>query len=388
MASSNDRGAFDFGSLGVSAVLLKGLKRLKISAPTEVQKEVIPVILEEKNLIVQSPTGTGKTLAYLLPLLEKSNLETKNVEILILVPSRELVFQVAEVVEILAPGLSVATLSGGANLKRQLDILKGKPNIAVGTPGRVLELFEKKKLNGQVVRTVVVDEVDKMLSAGFMGDVLAILKKTLRTRQVLFFSATIPREILHQAPQLMEQPNFILIKNAGKVPEQIKHLYFMCERTKKFTTLEKLLKITQPKRALLFVTRPEGVRSLVEYLKKRGYPTAGLHSDLTQNERKNTIKTFREGRNSVLVTTDLLARGMDFAEVDYVYNFDLPVDAKHYLHRAGRTGRAGKSGLAITLVAENQKFILYKIARDLGITLEKMGLEGERIFPLKHRQKK
>ena len=383
MASSSE-----FSSLGISPGLEKSLKKLNISVPTEVQREVIPAILEDKNLIVQSPTGTGKTIAYLLPLLQKTHAETKDLEVLVLVPSRELVFQVVQVVQLLAKDVPVASLNGGANRKRQLENLKVKPKIAVGTPGCVLDLFQKKKLNGQTIRTVVVDEVDKMMSAGFMGDVLSILKKTLRSRQVLFFSATIPREILHKAPELMELPNYILIKSAGRVPEQIKHFYFMCERAKKFTTLERLLKIIQAKRALVFVTRPEGVAAIAEYLRKKGFQAVGLHSDLSQNERKYSIKSFREGKTSVLVTTDLLARGMDFFEVDYVFNFDLPADAKHYLHRVGRTGRAGKTGVAITMVAENQKFILYKIARDLSVSLEKMGLDGERIFPLKNRPRK
>lgn len=381
-------GSCDFLSLGISPAVVKSLKENGINMPTEVQKEVIPAVLEHQNLIVQSPTGTGKTLAYLLPLLEKINLETKELEVLVLVPSRELVFQVVRVVRMLAQELQVTPLTGGANSKRQLENLKGKPKIVVGTPGRVLEFFQKKKLNGQVIRTIVVDEVDKMLSAGFMRDVAAILKKTLWSRQVLFFSATVPREILNKASELMEQPHFILINSAGSIPAKIKHLYFMSERSKKFMTLERLLKIFHPQRALVFITRPEGVVSLAGQLKERGHQAEGLHSDLSQNRRKNVIRAFREGKTSILVTTDLLARGMDFAEVDYVFNFDLPTEAKHYLHRVGRTGRAGKTGTAITLVSEKQKFILYRMARDLGITLEKMGLDGERVFPIRYRRRK
>ena len=376
-----------FGSLGIPSPLLKSLSKKEINVPTEVQSKVIPAVLERKSLIVQSPTGTGKTLAYLLPLLAMLDKETKDLEVLILVPSRELVFQVIGVIQMLVPNMLVAALSGGVNLPRQLASLKDKPKIAVGTPGRVLELFQKKKLNGQVIRAVVVDEVDKMFSAGFMGDVLAILKKTLRSRQVLFFSATIPGEVLNKASELMEQPHYILIKGSGKVPEEIRHYYLLCERSKKFTTLEKLLKVAQPKHGLVFITRPEGVASLAEYLQKKGFQAVGLHSDLTQNERKNIIKVFRESKASVLITTDLLARGMDFVQVDYVFNFDLPLDAKHYLHRVGRTGRAGKSGIAISLVAENQKFILYRVARDLGVTLKLIGLDEEKIFVVRNQRK-
>lgn len=378
----------EFISLGISPHLVNELSEMGISVPTEVQKDVIPAVLKNKNLIVQSPTGTGKTLAYLLPLLEKINLETKELEVLVLVPSRELSFQVTRVIKALAGELQVASLIGGVNVDRQLEALKEKPKIIVGTPGRVLELFNKRKINGQVIKTIVVDEIDKMLSSGFMGDVLAVFQKTLKSRQVLFFSATIPQEILNKAPEMMEQPQIISINSAGSTPATIKHLYFMCDKARKIITLQRLLKILQPQRVMVFITRNEGVMSLAGQLKEKGYNVEGLHSDLSQIRRKNMINAFREGKVSLLVTTDLLARGLDVEGIDYIFNFDLPVDAKHYLHRAGRTGRAGKTGTAITLASETQRFILHRIARELAITIEEMGLDGERVFPVKYRRKK
>lgn len=378
----------EFISLGISPHLVNKLSEMGISVPTTVQKEVIPAVLKHKNLIVQSPTGTGKTLAYLLPLLESINLEIKEGEVLVLVPSRELSFQVTRVIKALAGELHVASLIGGANVDRQLEALKEKPKIIVGTPGRVLELFNKRKINGQVIKTIVVDEIDKMLSEGFMGDVLAVFQKTLKSRQVLFFSATIPQEILNKAPEMIEQPKIISINGAGSTPAAIKHLYFMCDKAKKIMTLQRLLKILQPQKVMVFITRNEGVMSLAGQLKEKGYNVEGLHSDLSQIRRKNMINAFREGKVSLLVTTDLLARGLDVEGIDYIFNFDLPADAQHYLHRAGRTGRAGKTGTAITLVSENQRFILHRIARELAITIEEMGLDGERIFPVKYRRKK
>jgi ATP-dependent RNA helicase DeaD len=381
--------AGDFRSLGISLRLVNKLTEQGISVPTQVQQEALPAILANKNLLVQSPTGTGKTLAYLLPLLERLNNETKELEVLVLVPSRELAFQVVRVIEDLAEKLVVVPLIGGADAERQLQALKAKPKLVVGTPGRVLEFFQKRKLNGQTIKTIVVDEIDKMLSAGFMGDVLTIFKKTLRSRQGLFFSATIPRTVFSEVAELMTiPPDFILVDRKGTVPEQIKHLYFKCDRARKIMTLDKLLRIYQPQRAMIFIGRNEGVSFLAGQLKEKGHQAEGLHSDLSQLKRKNLLSAFREGRIPLLVTTDLLARGMDISEIDYIFNFDLPLDTKHYLHRVGRTGRAGKAGTAITLVSEQQKYFLYKIARDLKITLEEMGLDGQKVFPVQYRKRK
>ncbi len=378
-----------FSSLGISLSLINKLTKLGIRVPTQVQQEALPAVLAKKNLLVQSPTGTGKTLAYLLPLLERLNYETKEVEVLVLVPSRELAFQVVRVIQALAEKLVVVPLIGGASAERQVQSLKEKPKIVVGTPGRVLEFFKKRKINGQTIKTIVVDEIDKMLSAGFMGDVLTIFKKTLRSRQVLFFSATIPHNVLSEAAELMTTPpDFILVNSTGTVPEQIKHLYFMCDKTRKLLTLDKLLRIYQPQRAMIFIGRNEGVTFLAGQLKEKGHQVEGLHSDLSQLKRKNLISAFREGKVPLLVTTDLLARGMDIAGIEYIFNFDLPLDTKHYLHRVGRTGRAGKAGTAITLVSEQQKYLLYKIARDLKITLEEMGLDGQKVFPVQYRKRK
>lgn len=379
----------DFQKLGLASELVENLTTLGLKTPTAVQAEAIPLILAGKNLLVQSPTGSGKTLAYLLPLLTGLNDTTKDLEILVLVPSRELAFQVTRVIQSLAEKLGVAVLTGGANVERQVQSLKDKPKVAVGTPGRVLELFGKKKINGQTIKTIVIDETDKMFSAGFMDDVLQIMKKTLRSRQVLFFSATMSRHVVSQVAELITPaPEFILIDSAGSVPPQIKHQYFRAEKTRKLAVLDRLLRIYQPQKAMVFMERNEGVAFMTQYLRDKGYEAGGLHSDLGEQKRKNLLSAFREGRISLLVTTDLLARGMDVADIDYIFNYDLPRDTKQYLHRVGRTGRAGKEGTAVTLVSEQQKFNFYKIGRDLKITLEEMGVDEKRIFPVRYRKKK
>lgn len=376
-----------FSELGINEEVVLSIKEMGINEPFPVQKKTIPLILSGKNLIVQSPTGSGKTLAYLLPLMEKINLDTKDLEILILAPSRELVMQIKRLLKKFPAKYKTATAIGGTNLGRQMDDLKDKPKILVGTPGRVLELFQKKKINGQVIRTIVVDEVDKMFSQGFMQDVKLILARSLKTSQRLFFSATIPEEIVEHAHDYMIDPEMVDCLQR-KVPETIKHYYFVAKKMQKINTLHKILKAWQPTKALIFVQRNEGVQSLVNRLREMGHNAWGMHSSLSQIQRKAVMEQFRERKVPLLITTDLLARGLDIPGIDYIFNFDVPLDLKHYIHRVGRTGRAGKEGNAVTLVSEEQKFIMHKYAQGLAVQFNLMGVDEHKIFPVVHKNKK
>lgn len=376
-----------FQQLGIPPLITEVLSAQQIVTPTRVQQRAIPAIMQGSNLLVQSPTGTGKTLAYLVPVLSTLKLDSKDLQVLILVPSRELAVQVAKLAKSFTADLRVATLIGGANLNRQLDALKEKPQLAVGTPGRVLELLQKRKLNGQLVKTIIVDEADKMFSSGFMDDVQGILKATLKSRQVLFFSATIPRQLQEMASRLMENPQFLNMGEEGRVPKTISHVYFMCSKEHKSQTLVRLLQSYKPHKAIIFIQRNEGVASLSRKLQETGIDAVGLHSDLPQQVRKKILEQYRNGKVPILVTTDLLARGMDIAGIDYIFNFDLPLDEKHYLHRAGRTGRAGRPGTAVTLVTEEQKNIIPKLARTLGIQFDQMGIGEEGLFVVNYQKK-
>jgi len=299
-----------FDSLGISPGLQDKLNNMNITVPTQVQQRTIPAVLKGKNLIVQSPTGTGKTLAYLAPLLLKVDRGSKDLEVLVLVPSRELALQVVGRVKELADDIKVSLVIGGTNQARQVEALKEKPKIAVGTPGRVLELIKKRKINGQAIKAIVVDEADKMFSQGFMNDVRTIFKATLKSRQALFFSATIPREMKDEAPVMMEEPEFIILKEAGRVPATIRHLYIMCGGEQRTQILAKLLNFYKPKKAIVFIQNNEGVGPLAGRLQELGFSASALHSNLTQLLRKGVLQKFRAGKFSVLVTTDLLARGM------------------------------------------------------------------------------
>ncbi|PKM88734.1 MAG: ATP-dependent helicase [Firmicutes bacterium HGW-Firmicutes-12] len=368
----------DFISLGISRELQEQLLTMEITVPTDVQIETIPAVLAGSNLVVQSPTGSGKTLAYLLPLLNKMDIESKDMEFLVLTPSRELAAQVVKVVRaISAERFKTVSFIGGASQIRQLDILKEKPKLAVGTPGRVLELLKKRKINAQAIRAIVIDEADKMFSAGFMNDVRAILKATLKSRQVLFYSATIPRELREDAPEIMGNAEFILIGEKSRIPETIEHHYILCDKTKRNQLLEKLLRFYKPHKSIVFIQRNEGVGPLAGRLQEQGFSAAGLHSDLSQQHRRDVLQKFREGATSILITTDLLARGIDIEDVDFIFNYDLPLDEEFYLHRVGRTGRAGKPGTAVTLLEEKQKFVIGKFSRYLKIEFNQIGLDKQ-----------
>lgn len=378
----------DFVSLGLSRELAEKLQSMAITEPTEVQARTIPAVLDGQNLVVQSPTGSGKTLAYLLPLAHKLNTETKDLEILVLTPSRELAAQVLKVIRSLAgERFKAASLIGGASVERQLEALKEKPKIAVGTPGRVLELLKMRKINGQAIRTIVVDEADKMFSGGFMNDVRAIFKATLKSRQLLFYSATIPQELREEIPGFEGAAEFVQVGEKSRVPETISHLYILCDPVRRNQVLEKLLNFYQPDRAMVFIQRNEGVGPLAGRLQEAGINAAALHADLSQQHRRDVLQKFRRGEAGVLVTTDLLARGIDVEEVDFVFNYDLPADEEFYLHRVGRTGRAGRTGTAVTFLEEKQKFIIGKYTRYLKVEFTQIGLDQEgRAFRVEYKK--
>lgn len=378
----------DFVSLGIRQDLANNLKETGIINPTSVQKETIPAVLAGKSLVVQSPTGTGKTVAYLAPLLTKIQPEGKDLEVIILAPSRELAMQVNRVIRQIGAGVKAVPLIGGASPERQLEALKEKPQIAVGTPGRVLEMLQKRKINGQAIRTVVIDEADKMFMAGFMSDVRGILKATLKSRQVLFFSATIPPELMETVFALVSEPYCINMAKEGLVPQTIAHSFLMSNKLQRSKNLAALLRAYNPQRAVIFLQRNEGVGPLAGRLQEMGMNVMGMHSDLSQPLRKEVLEKFRAGKTPILITTDLLARGMDIPEIDYIFNYDLPEDAKHYLHRAGRTGRAGRNGTVVTLVPEEKKFIIHKYAKELRIVFQELGLDNDRVFPLKYRSER
>ncbi|MHB8172223.1 MAG: DEAD/DEAH box helicase [Thermincolia bacterium] len=374
-----------FKKLGIPSPLIEKLKNINIQVPTKVQAETIPLILQGKDIIGQSPTGTGKTLAYLLPVLTRINPEDKTIQALVLAPTRELAMQITMVANELGGDQGILTLPilGGVNIQRQGDTLKKKPQLVVGTPGRVLELIRMRKINTQTVKTIVLDESDKMWQMGFKEDVQSIIKSTLRDRQVIMVSATVTPELVAASLEMLNQPELVNISQDTKIAGTIKHIYIMTQEKAKADNLQKLIRIYKPKKAIVFINSNKGIMPFAKRFRDFGFATEGLHSEMNPQERKTVLEKFRSGKTQLLVTTDLFARGMDIKDVEIVFNFDIPTNSEYYIHRAGRTGRAGQEGLTINFVTPDQKFIMVKYAKQLHISLEEWGIASDKVIPIK-----
>ena len=373
-----------FAALGISAALCDGLRKQGIEQPTPIQQEVIPLILKGSDVVGQSATGTGKTLAYLLPLMQKIDSDRRENQAVILAPTHELVMQIQRQIEDLTKNsllaVTSAPLIGNANLARQIDKLKEKPHILVGSAGRILELIKKKKIASQSVRTIILDEADRLLDEQNIETVQAVIKTTLRDRQLLLFSATVQPSVLAKAETFLREPSVVRAVAENRVPQNIEHLYFVSEPRDKIETLRKLIFHLQIQQALVFINKNGKLEETVEKLNYHGMPAAGLHGGSGQYDRKTAIESFRRGKVQLLVASDLAARGLDIPGLTHVFNLDFPEDEKVYLHRAGRTGRAGKSGITISLVTDKQALLLKKFAEKLKIDISAKTLAKGKIF--------
>jgi len=343
-----------FDKLNLNKDMVEALKNLKITEATEVQEKSIPLALEGKNILAQSETGTGKTLAYLLPLIEKLQKDKKEMQAIILAPTYELCMQIHNTILELKKESNVSITStqliGSANIARQIEKLKDKPNILVGSAGRVLELIRKKKITASTIKTIVLDEVDKLLDNKNIPLIKEIVKNTQKVDQFLMFSATINNSSLQLSKELVEDLEVIRVKGSNKVNEDITHNYIMVEERKKIEYLRKLIHAARPKRAIVFISNSFNVDQTLEKLKFHKINAATIHGDIDKDERKNALESFRKGKIQVLVASDVAARGLDIKGVTHVINLDTPRDPKNYLHRVGRVGRAGEKGEAYSLV--------------------------------------
>ncbi|KEO84692.1 DEAD/DEAH box helicase [Tumebacillus flagellatus] len=359
---------------------LQALEKLGITIPTPVQADVIPLVQEGRDVVAQSQTGSGKTLAFLLPQLQRIDTTKRDVQVLVLAPTRELTVQIESAIREVTEGTEIRSLAlvGGANIDRQLEKLKDKPHIIVGTPGRILEIQSRKKLKVHEVKSITVDEVDQMLELGNIEDVKKIVGSTLRDRQLLFFSATMSSEAKDIAKRWMNDPVFIEAKK-GEHMGRIDHVWFGTAKQDKADTLRRLVRAYDVNRAIVFVNEGDRVWWLVRELNEMGLTAEGMHGDAAKIQREKAMNGFRDGKFQLLVTTDLGARGLDVEGVTHVFHFDPATDAEHYVHRAGRTGRGTQSGLSVNIVAPEEKFIMRKFENALGIKIFSKGLEQGKI---------
>ena len=365
-----------FSELGLSPEVLKAISSMGFEETTPIQQEAIPAGLTGKDLIGQARTGTGKTAAFGIPMVERFSPELDLPQGLVITPTRELAVQVAEELNKIGEFKSIRALPiyGGQDINRQIKNLKKRPEIIVGTPGRLLDHIRRRTVRLGRVATVVLDEADEMLNMGFIEDIEAILREVPHKRQTLLFSATMPRPIQRLALNFMTEPKVIQVKSKEVTVPAVSQSYIEVKEKQKFDTLCHLLDLQPPDLALIFARTKRRVDEIAAGLKSRGYSAEGIHGDLTQPRRESVLHQFKTSIIDVLVATDVAARGLDITGISHVYNFDVPQDAEGYVHRIGRTGRAGRSGEAISLVTPREQDHFRYIQRATGAKINRIPL--------------
>lgn len=372
-----------FTDLQVLPDLIAALAKQQIEAPTPIQFAALPVLLSGRDAYLHAETGTGKTLAYLLPIFCRLDATQAATQAIIVAPTHELAIQIQRQCTDLAQnaGWPIRTLLliGGTSLDRQLDKLKKKPQLVVGSPGRIGELLGRGKLKAQHVRTIVIDEADRLLSDESLASVRAIIQAAPPARQLVFASATLESRstevIATLAPDLA-----MLQAGAAAVNENIEHLYLVCEERDKPDELRKLLHALEPERAIVFVHRNDVAEKIADKLAHHHIPAADLNSALDKQERKRAMDGLRSGAIGVVIASDVAARGLDIKGVTHVFNFDAPTLSKAYLHRVGRTGRAGAKGLAVSLLTEVEARVVRRYQEELGIVLQRVRMREGRLI--------
>lgn len=355
-----------FSDLGLNEKVLRAIDDLGFEEPSRIQAEVIPVLLEGFDAIGQAQTGTGKTLAFGAPILSKFERNGNNIHTIILAPTRELAIQVNDEIVRLAKYTRVKTLPvyGGQPIERQIRALKNGIDIIVGTPGRVMDLMRRNIIDLSSIKFLVLDEADEMLDMGFIDDIEEIVKTANKDRQTMLFSATMPNEIKKLSKRYMKEDrkHIAIVKNTMTV-STVSQYYYEVKQNSRFESFCRILDVEEPASAIIFCKTKKGVDELVEAMQARGYSVEGMHGDMNQNQRLNTLRKFKEGNLEFLVATDVAARGIDVENVTHVINYDLPQDTESYVHRIGRTGRAKREGIAYSLVTPREYMTLKQIEK-------------------------
>ncbi|HSG60957.1 MAG TPA: DEAD/DEAH box helicase [Pseudomonadales bacterium] len=367
----------NFESLALDARLLKAIDTLGYEKPSPIQAACIPPMLEGRDLLGQAQTGTGKTAAFALPTLSMIDLSLKEPQVLVLAPTRELAIQVAEAFQAYAkflPGFHVLPIYGGQSFDTQFRGLKRGPQVIVGTPGRVMDHMRRKSLVLDSLRCLVLDEADEMLRMGFIDDVEWVLEQTPDEHQTALFSATMPKQIRSVAERYLDNPQVVKIESKTTTATTIRQRYWNVSGMHKLDALTRILEIEEFEAVLIFVRTKTSTVELSEKLQARGYAAEALHGDMSQQMRERVVERLKAGKLDIVIGTDVVARGLDVERISHVVNFDIPYDTESYVHRIGRTGRAGRSGDAILFVAPRERRMLNAIERATGQPIEAMNM--------------
>ena len=351
--------------------ILKGIAELGFNTPSPVQKDSIPLILNGHDLIAQAQTGTGKTAAFSIPILNmlKNNSE---IEALIITPTRELAIQISDEIFKLGKFLRTKTICvyGGQSIKRQIELLNKKPQVMVATPGRLLDHLKNNRIKRFNPKIVVLDESDEMLDMGFLDSIEEIFRFIPRDRQTLLFSATMPSPIKNLAAKILNNPKSVKIAATSVANADIEQKYYIINESERDSAITRLIDVINPKKSIIFTRMKKEADKLSSFLISKGYKSVCLHGDMDQKERQVSIKSFKENKVNILVATDVASRGLDISDVSHVFNYHMPLNPENYVHRIGRTGRAGKKGMAITLVTPLEFRDLKRIKEQINTSLE------------------
>jgi len=355
-----------FSDLGLSASVLEAVTSIGYETPSPIQAEMIPYVIEGRDVLGQAQTGTGKTAAFALPILSKIDLKIKTPQVLVLAPTRELAIQVAEAFQKYATkmkGFHVLPIYGGQDARGQIRQLERGVHVVVGTPGRVMDLIRRKSLKLNSIKTLVLDEADEMLRMGFIDDVEWVMEQLPEKRQIALFSATMPAQIHKITKKYLNEPKEIFIKVKTTTAATIRQRFWMVSGHHKLDALTRILEAEEFDAMIIFVRTKNATTELAEKLEARGYSAAAINGDIAQNQREKTVENLKRKKIDILIATDVAARGLDVPRISHVVNYDVPYDTESYVHRIGRTGRAGREGDAILFVAPREKRMLQQIER-------------------------
>ena len=372
----------NFEELGISNVLIEGLSKQQISSPTSIQAETYKTIMSGKDVIGSSETGSGKTLAYLLPMYTKIKVEEKGVQVLIVVPTQELAMQIHKQVMLLSTNSNMSVTSavaiGDGNINRQIEALKAKPQIVIGTCGRILQLIKIKKLSVHTVQTLIIDEADKMLDKTNIESLKEIRKSLMKFTQVVMFSASMDNKSIKTSELINKEPIIIKSNEKAEIPNSIKHLFVIVDRRERIETLRRIAQSLKPEKAIVFINTTFDLEESTQKLKYHHYNAENIHGENSKIDRKNVINAFQSGKLQYLIATDIAARGLQIDGISTVINVNLPEDSKEYLHRAGRCGRNGQQGVCVSIITENELPKIKSYQKEFNINMvEKRLYEGK-----------